>query len=103
MKWQRWWAPVWRGLPVESTGKHYRAMRASVWLYLYFIVHADRKSGVLFRRIQTISQEMGVSRRTVCLWLSVLRRHGYITTKSTGRSLQIAVTKWKPLSTGRIA
>jgi hypothetical protein len=94
---QRWWGPVWRGLTVEPTAKHYRAMRASVWLYLYFIIHADRKTGMLFRRIQTIADEMGVSRRTICSWLSILRRHQYITTKSTGRALKIAIEKWKPV------
>lgn len=94
---QRWWGPVWRGLTVEPTAKHYRAMRASVWLYLYFIIHADRKTGTLYRRIQTIADDMGVSRRTICAWLSVLRRHQYISTKSTGRALKIAIEKWRPL------
>jgi len=94
---QRWWGPVWRGLTVEPTAKHYKAMGKSLWLFVYFIIHADRKTGTLFRRIQTIAGEMGVSRRTVCTWLSVLRRHQYITTKSTGRALMIAITKWRPL------
>jgi hypothetical protein len=57
---QSWWAPVWRGLIVEPSGKHYRAMHTAVWLYLYFIVHADRGTGTLFRRINTIAHEMGV-------------------------------------------
>jgi hypothetical protein len=98
---QRWWGPVWRGLPVEPTGKHYRAMRASVWLYLYFIIHSDRNAGTLIRRIQTIAVEMGISRRTICLWLSILRRHQYITTKSTGRALHITITKWKPIKSAQ--
>jgi hypothetical protein len=93
----RWWGPVWRGLLVEPSGKHYRAMRSSVWLYLYLIVHADRMSGTLYRLLSTISTDMGVSKRTVAHWLSVLRRHQYVSTETTGRSLRIAIKKWKPV------
>jgi len=93
----RWWGPVWRGLLVEPSGKHYRAMRSSVWLYLYLIVHADRMTGTLYRLLSTIATDMGVSKRTVAHWLSVLRRHQYVSTETTGRSLRITIKKWKPV------
>jgi helix-turn-helix protein len=92
-----WWAPIWRGLVVEGTAKHYRAMRSSIWLYLYLIVHADRRSGTLFRRIDTIAHDMGVNSATVRRWMSRLARRGYISRKRTGRSLRITVERWKPL------
>lgn len=97
MRHTMWWGPVWRGLFVDPTGKHYRAMGRALWLYGYLIVHADRRSGTLFRAVSTISSDMQISGRTVQVWLSKLRRHGYITTRSTGRALRITIEKWKPV------
>src|SRR5882762_3470126 len=94
---QSWWAPVWRGLIVDQAGKHYRAMHTAVWLYLYLIIHADRKTGTLFRRVTTIAQEMGVGPGTIRRWLAVLVQGGYIARRTTGRSLQLEIQRWKPL------
>jgi hypothetical protein len=94
---QSWWAPVWRGLVVEPSGKHYRAMHSAVWLFLYLIIHADRRTGTLFRRINTIAQEMGVKPTTIRRWLTLLDRKGYIARSRTGRSVQIAIERWKRL------
>jgi hypothetical protein len=92
-----WWAPIWRGLVVEGTAKHYRAMRSSIWLYFYLIVHADRRTGTLFRRIDTIAHDMGVNTATVRRWMSKLASRGYISRERTGRSLRIIVQRWKRL------
>ena len=92
-----WWAPIWRGLVVEGTAKHYRAMRSSIWLYFYLIVHADRRTGTLFRRIDTIARDMGVNRATVRRWMSKLASRGYITRSRTGRALNISIERWKGL------
>jgi hypothetical protein len=75
-----WWGPIWRGLAVEPTGKHYRAMRTSLWLYIYLVIHADRRTGKLTRLLPTIARDMGVTPRTVRQWLAILKRHGYIIT-----------------------
>ena len=88
---------MWRGLLVEKTGKHYRAMRSAVWLYLYLIVHADRKTGRLFRRTSTIASDMGVRPESIRYWMARLRQYGYITSKTTGRALEIKVERWKRL------
>jgi hypothetical protein len=96
-----WWGPVWRGLVADPGASHYLRMRSAVWLFLYFVVHADRRTGALHRRAATVAREMGVSERTVRHWLAVLRRHGYVTTRSTGRALRISVAKWRPLGKGR--
>jgi hypothetical protein len=93
-----WWVHVWRGLVVDKTGKHQKAMRQAIWLYLYLLLAANWKTGILYRRISTISTETGFNRRSVQRWLSVLRNKGYIETHSTGRSLQISITKWKSIT-----
>jgi hypothetical protein len=95
-----WWGPVWRGLFVDPAGKHYRVMEKALWLYGYLIVHADRKTGTLYRRVSTIALDMQVSERTVQAWLSLLRRHGYIRARTTGRALSIGIEKWRPIVKG---
>jgi tRNA G26 N,N-dimethylase Trm1 len=92
-----WWGPIWRGLLVEETAKHYKAMGRAVWLYMYLVIHADRQTGTLHRLLPTIARDMGLQVRTIRQWLSVLRKHGYITTASTGRALKITIQKWRPI------
>ena len=94
-----WWGYIWRGLLVEETGKHHKAMNRAIWLYLYLIIHADRKTGTLFRKTETIAKDMGISLRIIQKWLQRLRNTGYITSQSTGRSLNITITKWRPIKT----
>jgi len=86
---------------VEKTGKHYGAMHSAVWLYLYLIVHADRKTGRLFRRTSTIASDMGVRPETIRYWMARLKHHGYITSKTTGRALEITVERWKRIEPRR--
>ena len=93
-----WWAPVWRGLIVDESAKHYRCIRSAIWLYLYLVVHADRKTGALFRKIGTIAQDMGVEPTTIRRWLAMLARNDYITRSTTGRSVQITIQRWKRLT-----
>jgi hypothetical protein len=95
-----WWGPIWRGLFVDPTGKHYRAMGRALWLYGYLIVHADRKTGALYRTIATVSCDMQVSQRTIQAWMALLRRQGYISTRATGRALAIKIEKWRPIVKG---
>jgi hypothetical protein len=92
---KQWWAPVWKGLVVDSGAKHYRAMKNALWLYLYLLLHANRKTGVLMRKLATVSRDMGVTRDTALRWLNALRRGGYVETVNTGRSLTIRITRWK--------
>lgn len=92
-----WWTPLWRGLAVDPTAKHYKAMGSAVWLYLYLLVFANRLTGNLFRRISTIAKDTGMSSRTVSRWMHTLKNGGYIKARQTGRSLQISITKWKSI------
>ena len=94
-----WWAPLWRGLVADNTAKHYHSMRSAIWLYLYFVMHANRRTGKVFRRYDTIMKETGFAKRTIRHWLSMLKQHGYVTVERSGGSLAIViqVQKWKPL------
>lgn len=94
---KQWWAPVWKGLVMDSEAKHYRTMKNAVWLYLYFLLNANRKTGILMRKIETVTRDTGVTRDTAMRWLNVLRSSGYIETVNTGRSLTIQMTRWKAL------
>jgi len=98
---KKWWGAIWVGLVTEQTAKHHKAIGRALWLYLYFIVHANRKTGTLFRKTATIAKDMGISIRTIQHWLVILRKNGYITTEFTGRALVIAITKWKPINSSK--
>ena len=89
-----WWTPLWNGL---LTDKHYKGMRSSLWLYLYFVVHANRFSGTLFRKTSTIANDMGLPPRTVGRWLQILKTNGYVEIRRTGHSVEITITKWKSI------
>jgi len=90
-----WWAPVWRGLVVDPEAKHYRRMKNGLWLFLYLILHADRKTGKLRRKYRTIAREMGISTGTLRKWLKTLRDQGFVQTEANGRCLRIEVNLWK--------
>lgn len=90
-----WWAPIWKGLVLDQEGRHQKNMGSAVWLFAYFILCADRESGTLRRKAATIGRHMGVKTRTIRTWLKVLRRHHYIETSNSGRSLLISINKWK--------
>lgn len=95
---KHWWAPIWTGLVIDPESSHYRKMKSAIWLYLYLVLSADRKSGFLKRKIRTICLDMGVNRDTVLRWLRVLKEGDYITTVNTGRHLTIQIKKWKSAS-----
>jgi DNA-binding transcriptional ArsR family regulator len=94
----RWWGYVWQGLVVSKNAQHYKAMGKAIWLYLYLVIHADRKTGTLYRLTKTISENTGIPVRTIQQWLHILRKHGYIITRRTGRSIVISITKWRPIN-----
>ena len=92
---KQWWAPIWTGLVIDQDAKHYHRMKKAVWLFLYLVLHANRRTGFLLRKATTMSSDMNVHKNTVFRWLHTLRKHGYITTESTGRCLHIQIKKWK--------
>ncbi|OLE55412.1 MAG: hypothetical protein AUG51_02845 [Acidobacteria bacterium 13_1_20CM_3_53_8] len=96
---QTWWGPVWRGLVVDREAHHYRRVKSAIWLFLYLIIHADRKSGTLIRKYQTIAGDMGIAARTIRRWLLILRQYKYVEVDYTGRSLIIHIQKWRSIAT----
>jgi hypothetical protein len=98
---KNWWVPLWTGLVIDQEAKHLKKMRMAIWLLLYCLLTADRKTGCLRRKIKTISHDLGVPARTIKRWLERLRRNGYLTTRSTGHALMIQVMQWKHLQTGQ--
>jgi hypothetical protein len=92
-----WWAPVWKGLVMDADAVHFQTIGNAVWLFLYFLVNANRSTGVLMRRTRTISLDMGLPRSTTFRWLKILREGGYIETLSSGHSLTIQISKWRPV------
>lgn len=83
---------------MDDQAQHYSRMKQAVWLYLYLLLNANRRTGLLLRKLHTIAGDMGVNRDCVIRWLSVLRAGGYVTTTNTGRSLTIQILRWKPLA-----
>jgi len=92
---KQWWAPIWTGLVMDPEAKHYRRMKNAIWLFLYLVLNANRETGLLLRKVKTISSDMNVHRNTVFRWLNILRKQRYITTENTGRCLHIQIKKWK--------
>ncbi len=80
---------------MDERATHYRKMKNALWLFLYLVLGANRQTGMLVRKIQTICTDMGLERDTVLRWLKILREGDYIATKSNGRCLSIQVKKWK--------
>ncbi len=93
-----WWVPLRGGLVRDPTGKHRAALGSSVWLFLYFLVAANWRTGSSVRRVATIARETGLSMRTIGRWLKKLRDGRYINTVSNGRSLRIWVRNWRTIS-----
>ncbi|WAC07987.1 MAG: hypothetical protein OS130_01950 [Thermodesulfobacteriota bacterium] len=82
---------------VDQEAKHYRRMKNAIWLFLYLLLHASREDGHLLRKIKTLSRDMCLRRGMILRWLSLLKKHDYISTKNTGRYLSIQIKKWKAL------
>lgn len=93
-----WWSPVWSSLVLDKKAKHRRVIKQAIWLYLYFLTVANRRTGISYRKISTIAIETGFEKRSINRWLKLLRDKKYIETQSSGRALKFLVTKWKPIS-----
>ncbi len=92
---KNWWIPLWRGLVADKERKHWLKMGNAIWLFLYLLFYVDRRTGVVRRRVMTISDDTGLPTRTVKHYLARLRGGGYITTRATGRAQIIEIQKWK--------
>lgn len=82
---------------MDQEAKHHRKMKNAIWLFLYLLLHADRRSGFVARKVRTIATDTGIGKSTIRRWLKTLRTGGYVATRSTGRCLLVQIEKWKPL------
>lgn len=73
-------------------------MGAAVWMYLYLLTYANRKTGTVHRPLQLMAQDTGYPLRTIQFNLQKLRQKGYLTTEHSGRYLRIHIEKWKAFS-----
>jgi len=90
-----WWTPVWRGLIADPNSKHRKSMGSAVWIYLYLLTYANRKTGIVRRTQQAMVQDTGYPLRTIQFNLHKLNQRGYLTKKQEGRYLKIQIEKWK--------
>ena len=90
-----WWRPLWAGLGIDPDGKHSKQMKTAVWLFLYLIMVADPRTGVVSRSYYEMSRETGRKKKTVKKWMAVLRKKGYVITGRRGEELFIRIRKWK--------
>jgi hypothetical protein len=96
-----WWAPVWRGLVVDDEGRHLRRIKGALGLYLYLLMHADRRSGRLVRKYGTIARDMGFPVRTIRAGMARLHFYEYVRITKTGRALVIDIPKWRSIGPDR--
>lgn len=90
-----WWTPLWRGLVADPDSKHRKTMGPAIWLFLYLLVYANRKTGIVRRTQEAIRLDTGYSIRAIQSYLGRLKKQGYISTSKTGRYLAITILKWK--------
>lgn len=92
-----WWAPVWRGLVVDSEAKHYHRMGIALWLYLYLVIHADRATGRVPLRLATVAKQTAIPRRSLERWLSRLRQADYLRLEERGQRVSGVILRWKSI------
>jgi len=91
----RWWTPVWRGLVADPESKHRQAMGSSIWLYLYLLMYANRKTGLARRRLSQIRDDTGYPVRTIQRHLKHLAEQRYISFNRSDHYLHVQIKKWK--------
>lgn len=73
---KEWWFPIDHTFPLDST--LWEQMGKAVRLYLYLHSSANRKSGILLRKYETIAKDLNISPKTAQRQMDVLRKYDYI-------------------------
>lgn len=84
-----WWGKVWNDFILDNHNR--KVVGQAVWLYLYLTLHADRASGRLRRKYDTIAADMFVSPKTVQRWMDKLRKSGHVKTTRLVTALDIEI------------
>ncbi len=74
---------------------HYKKLGSSLWLFLYLLLKSDCKTGIVVRNYATISQEMGVKKKTIIKWMNKLKHGQYIQTHRESHAQVIHIKDWK--------
>jgi hypothetical protein len=89
-----------RGVLFEA--QHYARMGAAVWLYGWLVLRQTHQTGEIGHVLggapiayREIEEETGFNRRTLESWMRVLRREGYIETRSLPGGIAIRILKAK--------
>lgn len=94
-----WWFHIESSFPLNSS--LWEEMGNSVRLYLYLRSFANRESGILLRKYETIARELGISTKTAKRWMDILRKHGYIKTTRLSHGFKIEIIGFKPIVKNR--
>ncbi|MCO6512283.1 MAG: hypothetical protein J5I65_15980 [Aridibacter famidurans] len=90
-----WWTPLWQGLVSDEKAKHRKRMGSSIWLFLYLLTFANRKTGVVRRSLQSIKVDTGSRLRTINRDLDRLAEKKYVTILEPKPLLKLRIEKWK--------
>jgi len=90
---QTWWASIRKGLTSDPEATHYKAMGKALWLYIHLHQVKDLKTEIVSRKVETLSKEMGIPRRTIQHWLKTLQDEEYIKISRGRASLKIQIIK----------
>jgi hypothetical protein len=95
---KEWWFHLPSDLSFDSAfWKQGKAVR----LYLYLCSFTDRKTGILFRKYETIARDLKVSPKTVKRWMDVLRKNKYIKTSRLSHGFTIQIADFKSIIKNR--
>lgn len=72
-----------------------QAMGSAVWIFLYLLTYANRKTGITRRKISQIREDTGYPARTIQRYLKRLSEQDYITITRAKQYLHIQIKKWK--------
>ena len=92
---KEWWFHIQSSFPVDFL--LWEKMGKAVRLYLYLRSFANRESGILLRKYETIAEDLNISPKTAKRWMDILSKHGYIKTTRLSYGFKIEITDYKSI------
>ena len=96
---KEWWFHVQSSFPLDSIV--WEQMGKAIRLYLYLLSFANRESGILLRKYETIAKHLRISPKTAKRWMDTLRKHGYIKATRLTHGFTIQITNYKSIIKNR--
>lgn len=94
---KKYFVAVWRGLMRDATAKHYKQMGQAIWLFLNLLMAADKQGYIKAISYKRLNINSGIPVVNLKRYMATLRRHKYVSTRSTGRYLTIQISNWKTI------